>query len=182
MDSNDKIIDIKVKDINPVGRHPEDILSNLCNNGFCLDGLQCGCMEAFLQSLSYKNEVTQRKVCVSDGREISRYINLDWQKDQTVWWKGHPYNRHESEYLKLVRCAFEEMYLWSARFRNVLMSTVGIKLICSNGNQDPFKTLLTDDEFCKILTQLRDSKIEDYKRYRYPRMWPNSYGVEEDYI
>ena len=170
MDSNDKIINIKVKDINPVDRHPEDILSNLCNNGFCLDGVQCGCMEAFLQSLSYKDEVTQCNVCESYGHEISRYINLEWQKDQIVWWKGRPYNRHEPEYLKLIRCAFEEMYLWSARFRDALMSTVGIKLVYSSGNPDPFKTLLTDNEFCLILTQLRDSKIEDYKRYRYPRM------------
>lgn len=182
MDSNDKIINIKVKDINPVGRHPEDILSNLCNNGFCLDGIQCGCMEAFLQSLSYKDEVTQRNVCESDGHEISRYINLEWQKDQIVWWKGRPYNRHEPEYLKLVSSAYEEMYLWSARFREVLMSTVGMNLVCSSGNQDPFKTLLTDEEFSKVITQLRDSKLEEYKCCRYPRMWPNSYGIEEDYI
>lgn len=74
------------------------------------------------------------------------------------------------------------MYLWSARFRNVLMSTEGKTLLYNSGSTNPYKTILTDEEFCKVLTDLRERNLEDYKKYRYPRRWPNCYGVEEDYI
>lgn len=49
------VIEIKVSDIDPVGRHPEDILSNLCKNTFCIDEVYCQCMEQFLHSLKYKD-------------------------------------------------------------------------------------------------------------------------------
>lgn len=177
-----KFIEIKTSDIRPQGRHPEDILSNLCCNDFCFDDVQCGCMEGFLQSLKYRDEKRQRAVCLMGGMDARRQSISDWQKDQIVWWKGRAIHRQSSKYRQLVRDAFTAMYAWSARFRNVLMSTEGKELRYNSGKQDPYKTILTDQEFCKILTDLRVSKKMEYKSVRYPRLWPNSYGVEEDYI
>ena len=38
-------------DIRSNGLYPSNVLSNLCSNGFRFDGMICGSMEGFLQSL-----------------------------------------------------------------------------------------------------------------------------------
>lgn len=179
LEHNEQFIVIKTTDVCAKGRHPEDILSNFCNNDFCHDGVQCACMAAFLQSLKYKDEELQRGICFTFGDYVSRYSTSDWQKDQTVWWKGQPMNRQSPEYLDFVREAYQSMFLWCGRFRYALMKTEGRQLVYNSGKEDPYKTILTDQEFCKILTDLRE--CHKGKSLDYPRLWPNSYGVDEDY-
>ena len=173
---------IKTTDICAKGSHPEDILSNLCGNDFRFDEVSCGCMEGFLQSLKYQDMEIQRKICGMKGTEARQHSISEWQESQTVWWKGHAINRQSSEYNQLVRNAYVAMYLWCGRFRDALMSTVGKQLLYDSGRNDSHKTILTDQEFCKILTDLREERKDEYKRVLYPRMWPNWCGVEEDYI
>ena len=182
MDTAANHIDIKTGDINPVGRHPEDILSNKCHNDFCIDHIQCGSMEWFLQSLKYQDTCLQRKICAWGEADVLETLSSDWQDSQTVWWKGRAVKVGSKRYRRLIRKAYEAMYLWSARFRDVLMSTEGKELRYDSGCDDPCTTLLTDKEFCKILTDLRRANQRAYQTVLYPRMWPNSYGVEEDYI
>lgn len=184
-EKTDKEIIIKEKDINPEGRHPEDILSRLCNNDFCYDGIQCGCMEAFLQSLRYQNPEIQRQVCVMSASELGyrleEYPTIDWRENQTLWWKGKPIKRDSRKYRRLIYEAHADMFRWSYRFRSVLMQTAEKKLTFDSGNHNPWECLLTDKEFCKILTRLRSNRR--YTNWEHiPRLWPNSYGVEEDYI
>lgn len=178
---NDALV-IKSKDVHPQGRPPEDILSNLCHNDFCYDKVQCSSMESFLLSLKYQDEKLQHDICFTDSKYLSEYDTSDWQKDQILWWKGLPINRQSPEYLKFISDAYKEMYLWCGRFRDALMATLGKQLSCDSGRKDPYKAILTDEEFCKILTDLREEKKDDYKKYSYPRRWPNSYGVDEDYV
>ena len=173
---------IKTTDICAKGSHPEDILSNLCNNSFFFDGIQCEGMEGLLQSLKYQDIELQRKVCLMTGNEAQQHSISDWQKGQIVWWKGRAINRQSPGYHQLVYNAYAEMYLWSVRFRDALMSTVGKQLLYDSGKKGSYKTILTDQEFCKMLTDLREDKKDEYKRVGYPRLWPNWYGVEEDYI
>lgn len=177
-----KYVDIKTENITPIGRHPEDILSNLCGNDFCFDDVQCRCMEGFLQSLKYQDEEQQRKVCLMNGTDARQDSNSTWEKSQILWWKGRPIKRQSSEFRRLVRKVYESMYEWSARFRDILMSTEGKELRYNSGQNDSHKSILTDKEFCKILTDLRASNKWAYRIVQYPRMWPNSIGVEEDYI
>ena len=47
----DKVVDIWSK-----SDYPADVLSNLCSNGFRFDGMVCGSMEGFLQSLKQKDK------------------------------------------------------------------------------------------------------------------------------
>ena len=54
-----------------------------------------------------------------------------------------------------------EMFLWSARFRDVLMSTERKKLLYNSGKTNAYMTILTDNEFCKVLTDLRERNLED---------------------
>lgn len=176
-----KVINIKTADICPRERLPEDVLSNLCNNNFRIDDVDCRCMESFLQSLKHKDEKEQREVCFMDGIRAQQCSTSDWQKDQIVWWKGRAINRQSSEYRRLVRRAYSTMYEWSSRFRNVLMTTGRKKIKYDNGKHDSHTTLLTDKEFCRFLTRLRASKRLEYKLVIYPRQWPNCIGIDEDY-
>lgn len=44
-------------DIRSNGLYPSNVLSNLCSNGFRFDGMVCGSMEGFLQS------IFDKKIC-----------------------------------------------------------------------------------------------------------------------
>lgn len=175
------ILIIKVTDICAREQHPEDILSNLCGNDFCFEDVQCGCIESFLQSLKFQDEKLQRKLCNIKAEELDRYSIPDWSDTQPLWWKGRPINCLSPEYIDFISKVYMEMFLWCHRFRDALMATEGKRLVYNSGDTDPSKKVLTDEEFCKVLTKLREAEKDDYKRYIYPRRWPNSYGVEEDY-
>ncbi len=176
-----EIIQIKSANVCAKGRPAEDILSNLCGNDFCFDDVQCGCMESFLQSLKVEDSQLQREICLCKAQELEDYSIPEWTYPQPLWWKGQRLDRYSTKYKKLLRDAYQAMYEWCARFRNVLMSTVGKQLRYDSGAIDPDHAVLTDKEFCAILTRLRRRKLLEYNTCRYPRMWPNSYGVEEDY-
>lgn len=178
---NPQVIYIKNANICTQGRHPEDILSNLCGNDFCFEGVQCGCMESFLQSLKVKDQQLQRKICECKVHELYLYSIPDWNSSLPLWWKGREIERHSTQYVEFLGEAYRAMFLWCKRFRDALMSTAGKQLLYDSEASDTNQAVLTDQEFCEILTHLRDTHIEEYKNCLYPRMWPNSCGVDEDY-
>lgn len=50
-------------DIRSNGLYPSNVLSNLCSNGFRFEGMICGSMEGFLQSLKRQDLDKQRQIC-----------------------------------------------------------------------------------------------------------------------
>lgn len=138
------------------GKYPADVLSNLCSNGFRFDGMVCGSMEGLLQSLKQKDKDKQRQVCSMKGRNARKMTSTGWQTDQIVWWRGHAIDRQSPDYLDFISAAYQAMFDQSERFRAALMSTRGKRLFHSNGERDSYKTILTEDELCGILTRLRD--------------------------
>lgn len=90
------------------------------------------------------------------GKEAKNMTNAEWQRDQIVWWKGVSVNRQSDDYLQLIQRAYQAMFEQNERFRTALLSTKGRKLYHSQGEQNPYKTILTEKEFCQILTELRD--------------------------
>ena len=147
----------KAVDIWSKSDYPADVLSNLCSNGFRFDGMVCGSMEGFLQSLKQKDKEKQRQICQMKGKNAKKMSSTGWQTDQIVWWKGVAIDRQSEEYGHLVRRAYQAMFEQNERFRTALMSTRGMELYHSRGESDPFKTILTTQEFCSILTDLRDN-------------------------
>lgn len=147
----------KAVDIWSKNDYPADVLSNLCSNGFRFDGMVCGSMEGFLQSLKQKDKDKQRQICSMKGKNAKKMTSIGWQTDQIVWWKGVAIDRQSEEYGQLVRRAYQPMFEQNERFRTALMSTRGQKLFHSRGESNPFKTSLTEDELCTILTELRDN-------------------------
>jgi predicted esterase len=144
-------------DIRSNGKYPSNVLSNLCSNGFRFDGMVCGSMEGFLQSLKHQDRDKQRQICSMKGGNARKRSVTSWQTDQIIWWKGQAYDRQSEEYQALIRRAYQTMFDQSERFRAALMQTRGITLVHSSGETNPYKTILTAQEFCTILTELRDN-------------------------
>ena len=150
----------KAVDIWSKSAYPADVLSNLCNNSFCFDGIACGSMEGFLQSLKYKDTDKQRQICGMSGKEAKKMSVSDWQGDQIVWWKGQTIDRQSKAFIELVTRAYQAMFSQNEQFRNALKSTKGEKLYHSRGGHDSYKTILTEQEFCNILHRLRETITE----------------------
>ena len=149
--------DANTLDIRSNGLYPSNVLSNLCSNGFRFDGVLCGSMEGFLQSLKQQEKNKQLQICQMKGGNARKHSVTSWQTDQIVWWKGQAYDRQSDDYQKLIRRAYQAMFDQSERFRAALMQTRGITLIHSSGEENPYKTILTKQEFCTILTEIRDN-------------------------
>ena len=147
----------KAVDIWSKGEYPADVLSNLCSNGFRFDGMVCGSMEGYLQSLKQKDKDKQRQICSMKGKNAKKMTSAGWQTDQIVWWRGVAIDRQSDDYLQLVRRAYKAMFEQNERFRTALMSTRGLTLYHSRGESNSFKTILTENELCQILTDLRDN-------------------------
>lgn len=144
-------------DIRSNGLYPSNVLSNLCSNGFRFDGMICGSMEGFLQSLKRKEVDKQRQICSMKGGNARKMSVTSSQTDQIVWWKRQAINRQSEEYQQLICRAYSAMFEQSERFRTALMQTRGMTLTHSSGESNPYKTILTETEFCSILTELRNS-------------------------
>ncbi len=147
----------KAIDIWSKSEYPAGVLSNLCSNGFRFDGMVCGSMEGFLQSLKQKEKDKQRQICSMKGKNAKKMTSTGWQTEQVVWWKGVAIDRQSEDYLRLVRQAYQAMFDQNERFRTALMSTRGMTLFHSRGESNPFKTILTEKELCQILTEMRDN-------------------------
>ena len=143
-------------DIRSNGLYPSNVLSNMCSNGFRFDGMVCGSMEGFLQSLKRKELDKQRQICSMRGGNARKMSVTSWQTDQIVWWKGQAIDRQSEEYQRLIRRAYQSMFEQSERFRAALMQTRGITLVHTSGELSSYKTILTPSELCGILTDLRD--------------------------
>ena len=149
--------DTNTLDIRSNGMYPSNVLSNLCSNGFRFEGMVCSSMEGFLQSLKQQDWDKQRQICSMKGGNARKRSVTSWQTDQIVWWRGQAYDRQGEEYQNLIRRAYQAMFDQSERFRTALMQTRGLTLTHTSGETSPFKTILTAQEFCTILTELRDN-------------------------
>lgn len=134
--------------------YPSCALSNFAAHKFVVDGVECNSMEGFLQSLKFADP-KQQEVCRLTGiraKRIGREKN--WTNSQTLYWQGVTYHRESVEYLNLLNKAYSELFL-NEDFRKALAATRNRKLRHTVGVHDPQKTVLTETEFCKILSEYR---------------------------
>lgn len=132
-------------------------LSNLCPYPFIFDGIYCESMESFIQSLKIQDINVQKDMCCKTSVFCYglREMHDDWRISQTVYWKGRKIDRHSDEYICLLRRAYKRLYEQSPTFRYALEKSKGYTLIHSIGCIDDTQTLLTPDEFVKLLNELR---------------------------
>lgn len=136
-------------------------LSNFTPRIFVFDDYLCACLEGVLQAFKFDDPQMQRWICMMSGKEaksIGQTRNAVWQSSQTLWWQGKSYDRLSPEYQQLLDRLYEAALL-SSDFADDLLATGDEVLIHSIGEQDPRKTVLTEEEFCSRLMANR-SKIK----------------------
>lgn len=147
-------------DIRLYGKYPANVLSNLCGNCFVLDGVECKSMEGFLQSLKIDDPVKQRQVCSMKGKKARNNSTNAWKAEQIVNWRGKEMNRQSREFRLLLDRAYQALFDQNARFREALLLTRGKRLFHTMGASNSFETILTRREFCAILTELREGRLD----------------------
>lgn len=147
-------------DIRLYGKYPANVLSNLCGNSFVLDGVECKSMEGFLQSLKIDDPVKQRQVCSMKGKKARNNSTNAWKAEQIVNWRGKEMNRQSREFRLLLDRAYQALFDQNARFREALLLTRGKRLFHTMGASNSFETILTRREFCAILTELREGRLD----------------------
>lgn len=151
---------INVIDIFSKGEYPANVLSNFHPNAFVFDGIECGSMEGFLQSLKFRNKNKQRKVCEKSGLEAKaagkrKFI---WKLTGNVFWQGAKMKRDGATFDLLIKRAYKALYDQNPVFKAALLDSKGKKLVHSIGNQDKNKTILTEREFIDCLIELRNNR------------------------
>lgn len=155
-------------DINSGGLYPSNVLSNMCDNSFEMDGVRCMSMEGFLQSLKYSDHHKQVQICGMKGGLAKRHSTKEWINEQKLWWHSEAFHRQSCAYDDLVRRAYLAMFQQNHRFRCALLLTAGIKLVHEKGRENKSETILTASEFCSILMEMRDESeyVKGYDKHR----------------
>lgn len=144
-------------DIGSGSGYPSANLSNFSPHPFIIDGIQCNSMEGFLQSLKFKNPEMQIHVCTLVGKKAKfKGKRKKWYTSQTLYWMGKEIPRDSNEYQNLLDKAFTALYQ-NDSFRRALQATGDASLTHSIGKKKKTETVLTTQEFCSRLTQLRDN-------------------------
>lgn len=148
-------------DIHSKGKWPSYALSNFYHNSFAFDGVNCRSMEGFVQGLKCSDRNEQLRICKMRGKRAKQFgqkVKGNPQYDiemNGVFWNGERIDRHSDDFQKLMRRVYHAMFEQCPKFREALSSTGTKQLFHTIGNPNPQKTILTEKEFCTILTELR---------------------------
>ena len=146
-------------DIGSNNKYPANKLSNFTRFKFDIDGVECGSMEGFLQSLKFENLDSQKITASFSGIQAKRKgqkRNKHWKNGQQLWWLGKVYGRKSREYQELLDRAFECLYDQNEKFRSALNAAGDAKFTHSIGKNKGSETVLTSSEFCSRLQRLKD--------------------------
>ena len=146
----DSTIDISSRASGPAGR-----LSNYTERCFVLDGIQCRSIEGVLQSLKTADLAEQQRICLlSGGWATKAGREYDWKADQTLFWRGIPYERHSKDYNCLLTHIFYSVFDQDPEFRADLATLKDQKIDHRMGLSNPSETVLTRFEFIQQLKRL----------------------------
>ncbi|MCR5065663.1 MAG: hypothetical protein K6A67_07795 [Bacteroidales bacterium] len=112
-------------------------------------------MEGFLQGLKYEGAEKQARIFQMVGKDAKfKGKKRKWWLDQKLYWQGRSMDRQSDEFKAIVREAFDALSA-NEDFQKTLLTTGNKRLFHSMGKSDPTKTILTEEELCTILTELR---------------------------
>lgn len=145
----------KAVDIGSDCEGPAGLLSNFIPYEFSFREYNFVSMEGLLQGLNFEGTEKQQKIFKLIGKQAKfKGKKRKWYLDQRLYWQGKPMARQSEEYISLVREAFDALAC-NKEFQKALLATGDKKLFHTMGKFDPTKTILTEDEFCTILTEVR---------------------------
>lgn len=153
-------------DIKSGQSYPAGALSNFAPHPFVFEGVEIASMEGFLQSLKFKNPEMQIEICKLAGLKAKRSgAKKNWQRDQTLYWKGKAYKRDSDEYQELLDNVYDELFRSNEKARKALLATRQSNLTHSIGRTKKSETVLTRQEFCSRLMIIRKRlQFEDATR------------------
>lgn len=153
-------------DISSGAEYPICILSNFSPTDIVFDDVQIKSMEGFLQSLKTNNPEKQKKICMLVGikaKHAGSNLNEERKYDfKNLYWKGKKYDRESSEYRDLLNRVYKARYEQDMNFYYSLYTTKGRTLTHKLGSNDIKRSVITENEFVDILTNLRDSDKRTY--------------------
>lgn len=162
---NGEIIQEEIEELtNPlkdIGSENEDVfgkLSNFTSFAFEIDNVKCMSMEGFLQSLKFEDIETQEQICALKGFDAKRKgsaRNLYWKAKKGLWWRGIFFPRDSQEYQELLNRAYAELFK-NEDFKRCLKETGDAIFTHKIGKRDIFETVLTEEEFCVRLQNLKN--------------------------
>lgn len=136
---------------------PSAALSNFTPHPFVIDGVECASMEGFLQSLKFKEPDMQVEVCKLVGKAAKfKGKKKKWWRTQTLYWQGQEFKRDSQEYQDLLDRAFDAL-AQNTGFQKALLATGKATLTHSIGKSKEQETVLTKQEFCSRLTNIRSN-------------------------
>lgn len=139
---------------------PASQLSNFAPHAFEFRGVPCGSMEGLLQSLKFPDPAEQRAVCLLVGKDAKeKGMTQDWRPSQTLWWQGMPMKRDSPIYQSFLDDAFNALFSQNRTARTALLATGEEDLTHSIGLADATQTVLTEQEFCERLAQIRQTLL-----------------------
>lgn len=152
---SEEVIDISSKHEGPAGR-----LSNFTERRFVFRGIPCASIEGVLQAVKFKDVDEQRRVCGLAGWEAKRAGqagNHEWQSTQILYWQGTAMARGSGLYQQFLEDLYATVSEQCPKFREDLLATGHAKLAHSIGSQKRAETVLTEAEFCDLLTYMREA-------------------------
>lgn len=142
-------------------------LSNFTPRPFTFRGVECASAEGLLQSLKFKDPTIQEHICTLTGFKAKKAgSKKNWQRAQTLWWDGCPIKRDSDEYQTLLDEAFEALYTTNNKAKKTLLATHSANLTHSIGRSKASETVLTKQEFCSRLMNIRSRlQAEEYVEF-----------------
>lgn len=145
----------KAIDISSTSKYPSGYLSNFTPYTFTFRGIEFTSMESLFQGLKFEGVETQNSVFQRVGVKAKlRGKKRKWYLNQTLYWQGVPMKRNSAEYRAIVEEAYEALSQ-NKDFQKALLATGEKTLYHTMGKSDPTRTILTEEEFCEILTNVR---------------------------
>lgn len=151
-------------DIKAGNPYPAGALSNFARHPFVLDDVQIASMEGFLQGLKFSNPDMQEQICTLYGKKAKMAGKKKrWFEDQTLYWRGESIKRDSQQYQDLIDRAYDAMFRQNEKARKALLATGDATLKHSIGRRKSNETVLTKQEFCSRLTNIREQlKAEQF--------------------
>ncbi len=133
----------------------ERIPSNLSIRVFVLDGVCLRSPEGFIQGIKFPvGDPRREEAFAAAGLRAKAYGKQ--AERRFVWWNGKRIDYGSPEHRALIERAITESFVQNPYAYAILQSTRGMVLTHDTGEPDPPNSSLPREEFCRILTALRD--------------------------
>lgn len=139
------------------GVYPANVLSNFYNHEFVVEGVKCGSLEGFLQSLKYMNSKKAEQIAQLSGIEAKHAgkRKIWWKFARRVYWKGICLTIGSDELEELIDRAFFACYEQCPEYKKAIFDLEDDTITHSIGKTSIRQTILTRYHFIRRIEYLR---------------------------